>query len=271
MTTTTTTTTTSGAAGYRPKVPGAQLVRTPLYEETLEMALEMCDEDGILLVTGDPGLGKSSTTEAIMCELSALTGRPGLRIQLGRNPRSLEVLTQILAAFGIRARSHEPAGVLAIQLGDILAEEPRTLWVDEAHHLRTDAFTTIRTIHDRPDCRWMLGLVGTQALFGRLSADQPELLDRVGRRVKFHVLDDEDALLSTLTAFHPLLASCDPGRLLRMNMHGPKGRFRQWEKLLGALVRYAKVEGSLSERVEAVALKRCGFAVPSELTRWLDS
>lgn len=267
MTATTTTTTSQG--GYQTKIPGATLVRTPLYEETLTKAAEMLQTYGTLLVTGRPGLGKTATAKAIMYEITAKTGIPGVFVQLGRNPNPKEVLHQLLRALGIRPHKTEPAWMLALELGDILATERRTVWIDEAQYLRTDAFTTLRTIHDRSDACWMLGLVGSQALPGRLASDQPELLSRVGRRVEFFRIDDDTALVNTLAAWHPLLAGCEPGRLLRMDRLACKGNFREWEHLLQTLVRLAAAEGALTERVEALALHQRSVVLPPELKRWL--
>lgn len=248
---------------------GAAFVVTPAYEEALVKAEEMAASAGVLLVTGPPGVGKTATCRQVMRDMAASHRLDGLWVQLGTKPNPKETVCQLLLALGIEPRRSEPTWVLSLELGELLATKRRTVWIDEAHHLRTDAFTTIRTIHDRPDADWMLGLVGTDVLLKRLRADQPELLSRVGRRVSVTRIDDDRILLDTLTAWHPLLAGCNPDRLLRMNRVGPKGNFRAWTHLLETLVRLTTTAGSFTEQVEAVALHQCGYTLPSVLARWL--
>jgi Cdc6-like AAA superfamily ATPase len=221
------------------------------------------------MVTGHPGLGKTFTCRAVMAELTSTTGAQCSWVQLGRNPSTKEVLTQMLRTVGISADRREPAWVLATELGDILATEPRFVWVDEAQYLRSDAFTTLRTIHDRPDSAWALGIVGSPRLTKALAKDQPELLSRVGRQVHFDPLEDERELVATLNDWHPILRSCDNGRLIRMNRVGPRGNFRAWANLLETVIRLAATVGEFNEAVEALALHQCSYTLPPELARWL--
>jgi hypothetical protein len=248
---------------------GAALVRTRLFEETLMKSFETLNRQGTVMVTGNPGLGKTFTCRAVMSELSATAAAQCIWVQLGRNPSTKEVLTQLLKAIGVTANRGEPAWALAAELGDILAGEPRFVWVDEAQYLRSDAFTTLRTIHDRPDAAWALGLVGSHRLPRQLGKDQPELLSRIGRRVEFTTLEDERELLAVLNAWHPLLADCDNGRLVRMNRVGPRGNFRAWANLLETLDRLAGAAGGLNEQVEALSLHQCGYTLPVELAQWM--
>lgn len=254
---------------HYPGLSGAGIVRTRTYDETRMKALETMNRHGTLLVTGDPGLGKTFTCRSVMSEVTAATGAQGIWVQLGRNPSTKEVLTQLLRAVGIRADRAEPAWVLADTLGDLLAAEPRFVWVDEAQYLRLDAFTALRTMHDRTDATWALGLVGSSKVTRALAKDQPELLSRVGRHVRFTVLDDDRELLAALNDWHPRLAGCDDSRLLRMNRIGPRGNFRAWANVLETLDRLAVTQGGLTETVEALALHQCGYTLPAELARWL--
>ena len=257
------------APGKSGAVDGATFVPTPAYHETLLKASEMVSRYGILLVTGPPGVGKTATCKQVMNDLVGRYEMPGVWVQLGTKPNPKEVVCQLMMALGMRPKRSEPTWVLMLELGELLAITPRSVWIDEAHHLRTDAFTTIRTLHDRPDAQWTLGMVGTGRLAKRLTSDQPELLSRVGRRVEMDRLRDRQELLDALTAWHPLLADCDLGRLLRMDRVGPKGNFRDWDELLATLVRLADTAGGLTEQVEALALRQCSYTLPADLARWL--
>lgn len=259
----------SALPNSRGRVPGSSFVKTASYNETLIKSTEMLHRYGTVLVTGQPGVGKTQTCRRVMGELSAEYQMPSVWVQLGSKPTAKEVVCQLMLALGMRPRRSEPTWVLTIELGDLLASEPRTVWIDEAQYLRTEAFTTVRTIHDRTDATWMLGLVGSGQMGKRLNADQPELLSRVGRRVHMARIDDQRTLIETLSAWHPLLAGVDHARLARMNRIGPKGNFRSWESLLETLVRLAENHGGLTEQVEAVSLAQCGYTLPGELARWL--
>jgi len=261
----------NASTASRPTIAGAEFVRTASFDETLIKASEMTQRYGTLLVTGPTGVGKTETCRQAMAELSGRYQLPGLWVQLGRNPNPKEVVCQLLRALGITPKRSEPTWVLALELGDLLAQEPRTVWIDEAQYLRTDAFTTVRTIHDRTDAIWMLGLVGSHELLKRLKSDQPELLSRAGRRVEMRRIEDDRTLLAILASWHPLLADCPPSRLIRMNRVGPKGNFRAWEHLLETLVRLADTVGGLTEHVEAVALHQCSYTLPAELAKWLPT
>ena len=250
-------------------VPGASFVPTAAYQEALLKASEMVTRHGILLVTGPPGVGKSATCRQVMATLEDDKRLPGVWVQLGTKPSPKEVICQLLHALGMRPRRTEPAWVLALELGDLLASTPRTVWIYDAHRLRTDAYTTIRTIHDRLDAQWTCTLIGTGELTKRLNRDQPELLSRVGRRVTMDRMRDDGELVATLTRWHPLLAGVSRDRLLRMNRVGPKGSFRAWDELLATLVRLTATTGELTEQVEAVALHQCSYTLPAVLARHL--
>lgn len=257
------------ALPHYPGLAGADVVHTRHYDETFTKALETFGRQGTMMVVGDPGLGKTFTCRAVMGELASHSGAQSIWVQLGRNPSTKEVLTQLLRCVGISANQREPAWMLAATLGDILAAEPRFVWVDEAQHLRADAFTALRTIHDRPDAAWALALIGSKQLSHQLAKDQPELLSRIGRQVYFAPIEDEKELVAALNEWHPLLKGCDNGRLVRMNRIGPRGNFRAWANLLETLDRLASTAGDLSEQVEAVALHQCGWTLPAELAKWL--
>lgn len=250
---------------------GVSVARTRFYDETAMKALETHGRQGTIMVTGNPGLGKTFTCRAVMGEITAATGAQCLWVQLGKNPTTKEVLTQLLRTVGVTADRREPAWVLASELGDILADEPRFVWVDEAQYLRSNAFTTLRTIHDRPDAAWSLGLIGSARLPKALSKDQPELLSRVGRHVVFEPLADRADLLAALNDWHPLLRSCDDERLMRIDRAGPRGNFRAWANVLETLVRLTAAEGALTETVEALALHQCGYTLPADLARWMPT
>lgn len=256
---------------HYPGLNGAALVRTALYEETFTKALETLGRQGTMIVVGDPGLGKTFTCRAVMSELASHSKATSISVQLGRNPSTKEVMTQLLRCVGITANSREPAWALGVELGDILAAEPRFVWVDEAQYLRAGAFTALRTIHDRPDANWALALVGSRLLTGQLSKDQPELLSRVGRSVHFQALENRKELIAVLNAWHPLLAGCDNERLMRMNRLGPRGNFRAWGNLLETLVRVTNSSGTLTEQVEAISLHQCGYPLSADLAKWLAS
>jgi type II secretory pathway predicted ATPase ExeA len=259
----------SATTARKGPVEGTTFAPTPAYQETLIKASEMATRYGILLVTGPPGVGKTETCKQVMADIAGRDGIPGLWVQLGTKPNPKEVVCQLMVALGMRPKRTEPTWVLMLELVELLAVTPRTVWIDDAHNLRADAFTTIRTLHDRPDAKWTLGLIGTQLLAKRLISDQPELLSRVGRRVEMDRLRVDRLLVEVLAAWHPLLAGCATDRLLRMDRTGPKGNFRAWDELLATLVRLAAASGGLSEEVEAVALRQCGYTLPAELARWL--
>ncbi len=250
-----------------PGLTGATVVRTKLFEETLVKAMETFQRQGTLLVSGDPGLGKTFVCRAVMYELALLCGAEYIWLQLGDKPSTKEVLTQLLHVIGIHPDRREAAWELAATLGDALAAEPRFVWVDEAQYLKASAFTTLRTIHDRPDAKWGLALVGSPRMATVLEREQPELLSRVGRQVRFGPIEDRTQLLTTLNSWHPLLAACDDDRLDRINRIGPKGNFRAWANVLETLIRIVGPTGRITDKEEAVALHQCGYRLPAELLR----
>ena len=107
-----------------------------------------------------------------------------------------------------------------------LSGAPRLIVVDEAQRLNHDAVETLRMLHDHPDTRFALALVGGNGCWEVLSA-HPMLRSRIYRRVAFTRLEWKE-LAVILPAYHPIYRDADRELLVLVDEAYARGSFRAW-------------------------------------------
>lgn len=143
-------------------------------------------DPGILLIYGDPGLGKTCAS----CELFLEHEGVLLGVLPGWTQRAM--VTSLLTEMGFEPRGNTVERTeQAIQA---LAQEPRPIFVDELECLFGDVklLETLRILHDRTGCPLVLiGATGVELKIKRLK----QLSSRIFYWCKFTAADLDDARL----------------------------------------------------------------------------
>lgn len=134
---------------FRPTPDCARYYPSTIHEDSLA-ALQQAihDEEGLILLTGEPGLGKT-----LLCHCLLQRIGDSVRSAFLTNSRfgnRLELLQAIAFEMGI---AHEGRGEQSLRLAvteDLLshcaAGQPMLLFVDEAHHLNPDVLEELRLL-----------------------------------------------------------------------------------------------------------------------------
>ena len=175
------------------------------------------------VVHGPAGLGKTYAVEQALARdrqvsvcWTAFPSRPTMRLVAAA---LFEQLTR--APAGRRSRF-----TLTDELVEALRGRPRAVVVDEAQRLNTDCIEFLRYLHDHPDTRFALLLVGGDDAWAVLSRE-PMLRSRIYRRVALSPLTGPQ-VCGLMGSFHPIYDGVDPELLLLVDDHFGHGNLRYW-------------------------------------------
>lgn len=124
-----------------------------------------------------------------------------------------------------------------------LAQQPRTLLVDEAQWLSGEALEYFRYLHDDPATDFALVLVGGDGCRAAVRR-QPMLASRIF--IWQHVTRlTPGEVADVIPAFHPVWAAADPDDVAFADRYAAHGNFRAWARLtahtLTAMARLGRV------------------------------
>ncbi|SOC47218.1 AAA domain-containing protein [Blastococcus aggregatus] len=224
---------------------GADIVFTPELVELLAGAPVALRNRRLVVVDGQPGCGKS-TALAVLAAASpirtAVFTVPTNRSGHGR--QFMERAHSAVAGRPVRnlsQREHENA------LGELLAEEPMLLFIDEAQNAPLEVLRNLRTLLEAPGAQFAVALFGTgvRANIARepmlhtwrgftkclepLLTPHQVMTAPAGRAAD---LARRSQLLPTLAGLHPRLATTPARLLIEANRVHAHGLLRQWTLLL---------------------------------------
>ena len=114
--------------------------------------------------------------------------------------------------------------MLSDELIDALSDQPRLVIVDEAQWLNRDCIEYLRHLHDHPDTRFALLLVGGDGCWEVLSRE-PMLRSRIFRRVQF-VPMTRATVLEVIPRYHPVYATTPADVIAEIDDRYAHGTFR---------------------------------------------
>ena len=245
-----------------PAATAPAIVRTPDYEEVELLVAEVVAANGIGLISGNPGLGKTEAVERAVAKVRLPTYRRVIPAKITAKALVLEMLAEM----GYTSDRRRTEAALRLDLVEALAAERLVFLFDECkgvgieglrmfHYLRE----ATRTI-DGP-ARWSLLLVGTD--IDAEVTNVPALDSRVMRRHHFEPWPESE-VLANLQALDPIFARVAPELLLELDETAHHGNFRAWSQYRDALAARVPANGRRIGRDAALsALVAIAGAAPS--------
>ena len=203
---------------------GARTINTTWFKLTQLAVAEIAEELAMGAFHGDAGLGK---TFAVRYASAALR-RSGIEcpmVVFPEKPTMKKMVADILKEVTGVEHGGDRYRLIA-DLGEVLAERPRVLVVDEAQRLNRDCIETLRHLHDDPGTRFALALVGGNDCWTVLSR-YPMLRSRIFARVAFAPMTFEQ-VLAVIPRFHGIYEHADEKLLALIDDHCAHGNFRDW-------------------------------------------
>lgn len=213
------------APEHLPGLRGAQTIQTPGLREIRVAVTQLFSDGGIILIDGNPGVGKTFATKSVLAKLEV----PVHWVDMPDTPRGKEANARIFTAVtGHRPPDRMTEFALTEETVDVLDGLRAVLAIDEAQNMTASALRQIRYLHDRPNTRALLVLVGPGV--GRAVAKVPELDSRVSRRIQVSNLSASQ-MMELLPLLHSTL-SMTPQKILASLAETAKGNLRQWARVL---------------------------------------
>ncbi len=179
---------------FRPDVPNEALYRKPAVQAFIGRAQSCISEGGFLMITGEPGTGKSVVLRLLSEHLSRM---PELLVGMLEHPqsRTTDFYRELGEIFGVKLNCHNLYGsfkTLRARWNEHITQTYRrpVLLIDEAQESPTQVLSELRILASKElDCKQLLCVIfaGDQRLPDRLR--HPELLPLASRLRRRLVLD----------------------------------------------------------------------------------
>ena len=210
---------------HLPGLQGAATIPTPGLREIQHAVKQLYDSGGIVLVDGNPGVGKTFGTKQVLAQL-------GVRVHwadMPDTPKGKEANARIFTAVtGRRPPMRMTEYALTDETVDVLDGLKAVLVVDEAQNMTKSALRQLRYLHDRPTTKALVVLLGPGVV--KVVTQVPELDSRVARRVNVKELTGAE-LRELLPQLHPALeAMSEPVRVQLAEY--ARGNLRRWARVL---------------------------------------
>jgi DNA transposition AAA+ family ATPase len=223
----------------------AATVRTKSFVLAQTVAKRAVELSAIAGLFGEPGTGKTHAARYFCAtspvEVVYVTSSP--------SPQVKEIYEELLIqTLGEMKRGS--ARDLRRLCEEVLSDRPRVVVIDECQHLSYLWHQQLRTLHDHPEAKFAMLLVGGTNTERTLKRD-PQLWSRVKMRVHFEALKGEE-LLQVLSEMHPVFANTDPQLLADIDLKSCRGNLREWATFLELalpLLRNARLHDRLTPKV----------------------
>jgi hypothetical protein len=210
-----------------PTTTGSPVVSTPPLRLLLQAAPPTIDRNGMVLVDGISGVGKTTAVDQLLARVT----RAVTLLTLDTGSGEKEVVAQLYyAVTGERPPRSARRSDMLLDLKQALAGQDRLIVIDEAQNGSIKGLEQLRTLHMDPSAHWALLLAGT-GLDVALTRRAPALRSRVETVVPFPALDHA-TLPGVLANISPVWAATPQDLLLAADSACAHGVLRTWSHLL---------------------------------------
>ena len=171
---------------------------------------------------------------------------PLVQVQFPSRPSMLHVAQRLSAAItGQLPPRRRNRFDLSEELIEALSEQPWLVIVDEAQWLNKECIEYLRHLHDHPDTRFALLLVGGDGCWEVLSRE-PMLKSRIYRRVRFAPMDLV-TVLEVIPRYHPVYRDTPADVIADVDDLYAHGTFRHWANFTHTVLAHS--HGDLTKEV----------------------
>lgn len=221
---------------------GARVIETRELQLAEQAVADLVDLHAMGVLYGPAGSGKTFA--------AALAGRDleiaRVNVQFPSRPTMLHVAQHLARGVtGTLPPRRRNRFELSDELIEALADEPRLIVVDEAQWLNRECIEYLRHLHDHPDTRFALLLVGGDGCWEVLSRE-PMLRSRIHRQVRFDAMELA-TVLEVIPRYHPVYADTPAEVIADIDDRYAHGIFRHWASFTLSVIAHAT--GPLNARV----------------------
>ncbi|MFK8906243.1 AAA family ATPase [Streptomyces sp. YS-3] len=214
----------------------AHVVATAALLRARESLADTVEARAMMCVYGAAGCGKTLAVNYGLRELEP--GEEVRQITFRSRPTARAVRYEIFAALGLRGDAPAHPSEFDRLLKDALATKPRTLLVDEAQWLNSEAFEYFRYLYDDYATQLAIIFVGGPGCYTVLRKE-PMLASRIFIWQRFKPLTRTE-VLEAIPLFHPVWEHAKSDDLLFADDHAAHGNFRNWAWLTAHVLRGCK-------------------------------
>lgn len=206
------------------KLPDAHIVTTRALLTARENLADTIESRAMMCVYGDAGYGKTLAVNTCLRELEP--AEEVRRITFRSRPTARAVRYEIFAALGLQGDVPRHPSEFDHLLKDALATRPRTLVVDEAQWLNSEAFEYFRYLWDDYTTELTIVFVGGQGCH-KVLRKEPMLASRTFIWQRFTRLSPTE-VREVIPLFHPVWETADLDDITFADEHAAHGSFRNW-------------------------------------------
>lgn len=215
----------------------ANTMATTSLQLTQRAVEDLVELEAMGVAYGPAGCGKTFAWQTAVQALDV----PVCAVQFPSHPTPLRVAQVLMAKLTGQRTPKASRFALSDDLVDLLCEQPRLVVIDEAQWLNRDCIEYVRHLHDEPDTRFGLLLVGGEGCWQVLSREAM-LRSRLYHRVVFKPMTAE-AVLRVVPQFHPLYEDAPLDLIAFIDERVAHGYFRAWATFTHAAERICRQRG----------------------------
>lgn len=221
--------------GHHLGLSGAQTIETRELQLAEQAVADLVVLNAMGVLHGPAGSGKSFAAAAATARIAV----ESVSVQFPSRPSMLHVAQHLTRAVtGILPPRRANRFDLSEELIDALSDQPRLVVVDEAQWLNRECIEYLRHLHDHPDTRFALLLVGGDGCWEVL-AREPMLRSRIYRRVRFAPMTLA-TVLEVIPRYHPVYAKTPPDVVADVDDRYAHGTFRHWASFTHSVIAHAR-------------------------------